>query len=171
MMAFTWDWLLNNMISSGITDYYQLNVCINHCDFMLYRLGRDKGALLTEAHIIQRTSNNRYSITSYDFDTVTHKSCRNVSEVCSYIIKEFIPVEYRAVPPGEKLKFLRERRLKRMTAARATRYGHLSGECGFEFDGETEKSFRENMAAESDSKLERSGDFQITAKTKTVKNE
>ena len=135
-MTFAWDWLLNNMISSGITDYYQLNVCINHCDFMLYRLGRDKGALLTEAHIIQRTSNNRYRITSYDFDTVTHKSCRNVSEVCSYIIKEFIPVEYRAVPPGEKLKYLRERRLKRMTAARATRYGHLSGEGGFEFDGE-----------------------------------
>lgn len=51
-MTFAWDWLLNNMISSGITDYYQLNVCINHCDFMLYRLGRDKGALLTEAHII-----------------------------------------------------------------------------------------------------------------------
>ena len=170
-MTFAWDWLLNNMISSGITDYYQLNVCINHCDFMLYRLGRDKGALLTEAHIIQRTSNNRYSITSYDFDTVTHKSCRNVSEVCSYIIKEFIPVEYRAVPPGEKLKYLRERRLKRMTAARATRYGHLSGECGFEFEGETEKTFRENMAAESDFKLERSGDFQISAKTKTVKNE
>ena len=106
-------------------------------------------------------------------DTVkdTYRSCRNVSEVCSYIIKEFIPVEYRAVPPGEKLKFLRERRLKRMTAARATRYGHLSGERGFEFEGETEKTFRENMAAESDSKLERSGDFQITAKTKTVKNE
>ena len=52
MMAFTWDWLLNNMISSGITDYYQLNVCINHCDFMLYRLGRDKGALLTEPTIV-----------------------------------------------------------------------------------------------------------------------
>lgn len=106
-------------------------------------------------------------------DTVkdTYRSCRNVSEVCSYIIKEFIPVEYRAVPPGEKLKYLRERRLKRMTAARATRYGHLSGERGFEFEGETEKMFRENMAAESDSKLERGGDFQITAKTKTVKNE
>lgn len=58
-----------------------------------------------------------------------------------------------------------------MTAARATRYGHLSGERGFEFEGETEKTFRENMAAESDSKLERSSDFQITAKTKTVKNE
>ena len=106
-------------------------------------------------------------------DTVkdTYRSCRNVSEVCSYIIKEFIPVEYRAVPPGEKLKYLRERRLKRMTAARATRYGHLSGEGGFEFEGETEKTFRENMAAESDSKLERSGDFKISAKTKTVKNE
>lgn len=106
-------------------------------------------------------------------DTVkdTYRSCRNVSEVCSYIIKEFIPVEYRAVPPGEKLRYLRERRLKRMTAARATRYGHLSGERGFEFEGETEKTFRENMAAESDSKLERSGDFKISAKTKTVKNE
>lgn len=106
-------------------------------------------------------------------DTVkdTYRSCRNVSEVCKYIIKEFIPVEYRAVPPGEKLRYLRERRLKRMTAARATRYGHLSGERGFEFEGETEKTFRENMAAESDSKLERSGDFQISAKTKTVKNE
>ena len=106
-------------------------------------------------------------------DTVkdTYRSCRNVSEVCSYIIKEFIPVEYRAVPPGEKLKYLRERRLKRMTAARATRYGHLSGEGGFEFEGETEKTFRENMAAESDSKLERSSDFKISAKTKTVKNE
>ena len=171
MMAFTWDWLLNNMISSGITDYYQLNVCINHCDFMLYRLGRDKGALLTEAHIIQRTSNNRYRITSYDFDTVTHKSCRNVSEVCSYIIKEFIPVEYRAVPPGEKLKYLRERRLKRMTAARATRYGHLSGEGGFEFDGEKEKSFRDKIASKREPELERDGDFQISAKTKTVKNE
>ena len=170
-MTFAWDWLLNNMISSGITDYYQLNVCINHCDFMLYRLGRDKGALLTEAHIIQRTSNNRYSITSYDFDTVTHKSCRNVSEVCSYIIKEFIPVEYRAVPPGEKLKYLRERRLKRMTAARATRYGHLSGEGGFEFDGEKEKSFRDKIASKREPELERDGDFQITAKTKTVKNE
>lgn len=56
-----------------------------------------------------------------------------------------------------------------MTAARATRYGHLSGEVGFEFDGEKEKSFRENMAAESDSKLERGGDFKISAKTKTVK--
>ena len=170
-MTFAWDWLLNNMISSGITDYYQLNVCINHCDFMLYRLGRDKGALLTEAHIIQRTSNNRYRITSYDFDTVTHKSCRNVSEVCSYIIKEFIPVEYRAVPPGEKLKYLRERRLKRMTAARATRYGHLSGEGGFEFDGEKEKSFRDKIASKRGLELERDGDFQITAKTKTVKNE
>ena len=170
-MTFAWDWLLNNMISSGITDYYQLNVCINHCDFMLYRLGRDKGALLTEAHIIQRTSNNRYRITSYDFDTVTHKSCRNVSEVCSYIIKEFIPVEYRAIPPGEKLKFLRERRLKRMTAARATRYGHLSGEGGFEFDGEKEKSFRDKMASKREPELERDGDFQISAKTKTVKNE
>ena len=170
-MTFAWDWLLNNMISSGITDYYQLNVCINHCDFMLYRLGRDKGALLTEAHIIQRTSNNRYRITSYDFDTVTHKSCRNVSEVCSYIIKEFIPVEYRAVPPGEKLKYLRERRLKRMTAARATRYGHLSGEGGFEFDGEKEKSFRDKIASKREPELERDGDFQITAKTKTVKNE
>ena len=170
-MTFAWDWLLNNMISSGITDYYQLNVCINHCDFMLYRLGRDKGALLTEAHIIQRTSNNRYSITSYDFDTVTHKSCRNVSEVCKYIIKEFIPVEYRAVPPGEKLKYLRERRLKRMTAARATRYGHLSGERGFEFDGEKEKSFRDKIASKREPELERDGDFQITAKTKTVKNE
>ena len=106
-------------------------------------------------------------------DTIkdTYRSCRNVCEVCKYIIKEFIPVEYRAVPPGEKLKYLRERRLKRMTAARATRYGHLSGEGGFEFEGETEKTFRENMAAESDSKLERGGDFQITAKTKTVKNE
>ena len=170
-MTFAWDWLLNNMISSGITDYYQLNVCINHCDFMLYRLGRDKGALLTEAHIIQRTSNNRYRITSYDFDTVTHKSCRNVSEVCSYIIKEFIPVEYRAIPPGEKLKYLRERRLKRMTAARATRYGHLSGEGGFEFDGEKEKSFRDKIASKREPELERDGDFQITAKTKTVKNE
>lgn len=170
-MTFAWDWLLNNMISSGITDYYQLNVCINHCDFMLYRLGRDKGALLTEAHIIQRTSNNRYRIISYDFDTVTHKSCRNVSEVCSYIIKEFIPVEYRAVPPGEKLKYLRERRLKRMTAARATRYGHLSGEGGFEFDGEKEKSFRDKIASKRELELERDGDFQITAKTKTVKNE
>ena len=80
-------------------------------------------------------------------------------------------MEYRAVPPGEKLKYLRERRLKRMTAARATRYGHLSGEGGFEFEGETEKTFRENMAAESDSKLERDGDFKISAKTKTVKNE
>ena len=170
-MTFAWDWLLNNMISSGITDYYQLNVCINHCDFMLYRLGRDKGALLTEAHIIQRTSNNRYSITSYDFDTVTHKSCRNVSEVCSYIIKEFIPVEYRAIPPGEKLKYLRERRLKRMTAARATRYGHLSGEGGFEFDGEKEKSFRDKIASKREPELERDGDFQISAKTKTVKNE
>lgn len=58
-----------------------------------------------------------------------------------------------------------------MTAARATRYGHLSGEGGFEFEGETEKTFRENMAAESDSKLERGGDFQISTKTKTVKNE
>lgn len=106
-------------------------------------------------------------------DTVkdTYRSCRNVSEVCKYIIKEFIPVEYRAVPPGEKLRYLRERRLKRMTAARATRYGHLSGERGFEFEGETEKTFRENMAAESDSKLERSGDFKISTKTKTVKNE
>ena len=170
-MTFAWDWLLNNMISSGITDYYQLNVCINHCDFMLYRLGRDKGALLTEAHIIQRTSNNRYRITSYDFDTVTHKSCRNVSEVCSYIIKEFIPVEYRAVPPGEKLRYLRERRLKRMTAARATRYGHLSGEGGFEFDGEKEKSFRDKIASKREPELERDGDFQISAKTKTVKNE
>ena len=170
-MTFAWDWLLNNMISSGITDYYQLNVCINHCDFMLYRLGRDKGALLTEAHIIQRTSNNRYRITSYDFDTVTHKSCRNVSEVCSYIIKEFIPVEYRAVPPGEKLKYLRERRLKRMTAVRATRYGHLSGEVGFEFDGEKEKSFRDKIASKRGLELERDGDFQISAKTKTVKNE
>ena len=170
-MTFAWDWLLNNMISSGITDYYQLNVCINHCDFMLYRLGRDKGALLTEAHIIQRTSNNRYRITSYDFDTVTHKSCRNVSEVCSYIIKEFIPVEYRAVPPGERLKYLRERRLKRMTAARATRYGHLSGEGGFEFDGEKEKSFRDKIASKRGLELERDGDFQISAKTKTVKNE
>ncbi len=45
------------------------------------------------------------------------------------------------------------------------------GEGGFEFEGETEKTFRENMAAESDSKLERGGDFQISAKTKTVKNE
>ena len=170
-MTFAWDWLLNNMISSGITDYYQLNVCINHCDFMLYRLGRDKGALLTEAHIIQRTSNNRYRITSYDFDTVTHKSCRNVSEVCSYIIKEFIPVEYRAVPPGEKLKYLRERRLKRMTAARATRYGYLSGEVGFEFDGEKEKSFRDKIASKRGLELERDGDFKISAKTKTVKNE
>lgn len=170
-MTFAWDWLLNNMISSGITDYYQLNVCINHCDFMLYRLGRDKGALLTEAHIIQRTSNNRYRIISYDFDTVTHKSCRNVSEVCSYIIKEFIPMEYRAVPPGEKLKYLRERRLKRMTAARATRYGHLSGEGGFEFDGEKEKSFRDKIASKKGLELERDGDFQISAKTKTVKNE
>lgn len=170
-MTFAWDWLLNNIISSGITDYYQLNVCINHCDFMLYRLGRDKGALLTEAHIIQRTSNNRYRITSYDFDTVTHKSCRNVSEVCSYIIKEFIPVEYRAVPPGEKLKYLRERRLKRMTAARATRYGHLSGEGGFEFDGEKEKSFRDKIASKRGLELERDGDFKISAKTKTVKNE
>ena len=58
-----------------------------------------------------------------------------------------------------------------MTAARATRYGHLSGEGGFEFDGEKEKSFRDKTVAESDSKLERGGDFQILAKTKTVKNE
>ena len=106
-------------------------------------------------------------------DTIkdTYRSCRNVSEVCSYIIKEFIPVEYRAVPPGEKLKYLRERRLKRMTAARATRYGHLSGEGGFEFDGEKEKSFRDKIASKREPELERDGDFQITAKTKTVKNE
>ena len=144
-MTFTWDWLLNNMISSGITDYYQVNVCFNHCDFMLFRLGRDKGTLVTETHIIQRSSNNCYRIMSYDFDTVRYKTCRSVDQVCKYIIKEYIPVEFRAVPPGEKLKFLRERRQKRVMSAKATRYGHLSGEEGYEFDGEKEFEFRKEM--------------------------
>ena len=58
-----------------------------------------------------------------------------------------------------------------MTAARATRYGHLSGERGFEFEGETEKSFRDKIASKRELELERGGDFQISAKTKTVKNE
>ena len=53
-----------------------------------------------------------------------------------------------------------------MTAARATRYGHLSGERGFEFEGETEKTFSENMAAESDSKLERGGDLKFRQRRK-----
>ena len=59
-----------------------------------------------------------------------------MDQVCKYIIKEYIPVEFRAVSPGEKLKFLRERRQKRVMAAKATRYGHLSGEEGYVFDGE-----------------------------------
>ena len=71
--------------------------------------------------------------------------CRSVDQVCKYIIKEYIPVEFRAVPPGEKLKFLRERRQKRVMAAKATRYGHLSGEEGYEFDGEKEFEFRKKM--------------------------
>ena len=84
-------------------------------------------------------------IMSYDFDTVRYKTCRSVDQVCKYIIKEYIPVEFRAVPPGEKLKFLRERRQKRVMAAKATRYGHLSGEEGYEFDGEKEFEFRKKM--------------------------
>lgn len=84
-------------------------------------------------------------IMSYDFDTVRYKTCRSVDQVCKYIIKEYIPVEFRAVPPGEKLKFLRERRQKRVMAAKATRYGHLSGEEGYEFDGEKEFEFRKEM--------------------------
>ena len=55
-----------------------------------------------------------------------------------------------------------------MTAARATRYGHLSGEGGFEFEGEKEKSFRDKIASKRELELEQGGDFQISAKTKTV---
>ena len=58
-----------------------------------------------------------------------------------------------------------------MTAARAPRYGHLSGDVGFEFDGEKEKSCRDNIASKRERELERGGDFQSSAKTKTVKNE
>lgn len=126
-MSFTWDWLLTNMISFGITDYYQVNVCNNYSDFMLYRFGRSRGAMVTEVHIIKRTSKSRYLILSFDFDTVFLRSCRTVDEVCRYILNDFVPVEFRPVSNFEILERKRERRLKRAEYQK-TRLGRLFNE-------------------------------------------
>ena len=119
--------LLTNMISFGITDYYQVNVCNNYSDFMLYRFGRSRGAMVTEVHIIKRTSKSRYLILSFDFDTVFLRSCRTVDEVCRYILNDFVPVEFRPVSNFEILERKRERRLKRAEYQK-TRLGRLFNE-------------------------------------------
>ncbi len=109
-MTFTWDWLLSNLISTGITDYYQVNVCLNRTDFLLYRLGRGRGPMVTEAHIIKRTSQHCYRLMSFDFDTVNCTSFQTVKALCDHIIREYIPHEFRRITPAESLRRLRARR-------------------------------------------------------------
>lgn len=126
--GFTWDWLLLNMINRGILDYYQLNVCNTYTDFCLYKLGRDKGVLLTEVHIIYRTSGACYRVSSFDFDCCFYKTCRNAGEVCDYLISRFIPDYVCPKSTKEKLAELRERRRERQVYQNTLNEGCCAGE-------------------------------------------
>lgn len=118
---------LYNPALLDISNYYQTNVCNNHTDIMLFRFGRGKGAMITEAHIIKRTSKNRYLVMSFDFDTVYVRSLRTVEEVCTYILKEFVPMEFRRFSWFDRLWINRVRRLRRSEEERS-RLGMLSNE-------------------------------------------
>lgn len=124
--SWSWDWLLMNMITYGITDYYQINVCNNYTDFVLYKLGRARGTILPEVHIIQRSSAHCYRMMSFDFDQVTYHSFRTPPELCKYIVDMYIPEEVKPVGAVARLEELRERRRQR--AEQFKREGYLDGE-------------------------------------------
>lgn len=138
-MAFTWDWLLLRMIDTGILDYYQMNVCNSYSDFVLFKLGRSRGVLLTECHIIKRTSPRCYRVTSFDFDTAYYKSCRSADEVCQYIIETFIPDYIKPVSTAEKLAELRARRAERVEKGEAIKEGFCNGEYYVNFERDCAK--------------------------------
>lgn len=127
-MSFTWDWLFLHLIESGLTDYYQVNVCSNYHDFCLYRLGRDKGVVVGEVHIIVRTSKSCYRVTSYDFDLCTYASCRTAKEVCDYLIACFVPKDYELESAQKRMKELQARREERRAQMNYLKVGTTAGE-------------------------------------------
>lgn len=140
-MSFSWDWLLSTMITTGITDYYQVNVCDNHSDIVLYKLGRARGPLLTEVHIIQRTSPSCYRISSFDYDCCSYKSCKNVREVCNYIREVYIPKEFHKLSLHDRLQAKRKQRAELIEKNESNKVGWL--------DGETFNSLESTLAYES----------------------
>lgn len=127
-MSFHWDWLLNTLITTGITDYYQINVCDNHSDIILYKLGRGRGPLLTEVHIIQRTSPSCYRVSSFDFDNCQYKSFKNVMEVCDYIRTVYIPKDCHLPSVHERLQAKRKQRAELALKEGSAAVGFLDGE-------------------------------------------
>ena len=126
-MSFSWDWLLTALITTGIVDYYQVNVCNYHDDIVLYKLGRGRGPLLTEVHIIQRTSPNVYRVSSFDFDCCRYESFKNVREVCNYIKEVYIPKDCYLPSIQQRMEAKRKQRLERAKSENLT-VGHLDGE-------------------------------------------
>lgn len=97
-MSFRWDWLVLSMTSYNVLNYYQLVVCDKETEVVLYRLGRDRGVILKEVHIIQRSSPGVYRISSYADGKAYYTSCPTAKAVCEYIIG-FIP-NYVNLPDG-----------------------------------------------------------------------
>lgn len=86
-MSFTWDWLLWSIIGTErILNYYQLGLADRHTDLILYRLGREKGLIIKECHIVKRTSEHLYRVMSYVNQSVDYTSCRSANEVCNVIL-------------------------------------------------------------------------------------
>ena len=127
-MSYKWDWMLSNLISTGLADYYQINLCNNRNDVVLYKFGRAVGIMLTEIHIIRRTSNSFYNVTSFDFDCCYTKSFRSVIDLCNYIRDTYVPKEYRLLSTQERLKEKRRQRLERIKQEGRNSIGIVEGE-------------------------------------------
>lgn len=126
---FQWDWLLMNMIDYGVVNYYQMNVCRSYTDFVLYKFGRGRGILLTEVHIIMRTSPACYRVMSFDQDQIMYRTCKTARDVCRYLIAEFIPEYVKPKSAKERRLELIERRKKlREELGDRVRLGYMSGE-------------------------------------------
>ena len=86
-MSFTWDWLLWSIVGTErILTYYQLGLADKKTDLILYRLGRDKGLIINEVHIVKRTSAHLYRVLSYVNQSVDYNSCTSANQVCDVIM-------------------------------------------------------------------------------------
>ena len=118
-----------NMIDYGVVNYYQMNVCRSYTDFVLYKFGRGRGILLTEVHIIMRTSPACYRVMSFDQDQIMYRTCKTARDVCRYLIAEFIPEYVKPKSAKERRLELIERRKKlREELGDRARLGYMSGE-------------------------------------------
>ncbi len=169
-MSFTWDWLLMNMITYGILDYYQMNACNSYTDFVLYRLGRARGVIFTEIHMIERTSLHCYRVMSFDFDKITYRSFKSPIEICKMLTELYMPKEFSKMKtPSERMEELRERRKDRAEEeVESDREGYLDGELYTTYDEWEECDEKQREARRKREEVMRKSFW--TSRKKDVKN-